>query len=221
MRLQPPRVSAPQLPSLIAADPGDACDGESVAEALLTWSGDEASLIGADIADSRVQRLPAATLHARRLRLTEVEVTEPSVVNAHAPNAHWRGVLVSGGSIGVLDCSGATWRNVTIQGTRIGYLNLREAQLSDVALIGCRIGTLDLAGATTTRTALTECLVEDLDVRHRKGEHLDLRGLDVVRLNKLDGADSLVGATLTAEQARWLGPVLASALRITITEEDS
>ena len=25
----------------------------------------------------------------------------------------------------------------------------------------------------------------------------------------------------TAEQARWLGPVLASALRITITEEDS
>ena len=100
------------------------------------------------------------------------------------------------------------------------YLNLREAALSDVQLIGCRIGTLDLAGARTSRTALTDCRVEDLDLRNRKGEHLDLRGLDVVRLNRLDGADGLSGATITDEQAHWLGPLLARALRIVIAEEE-
>ena len=47
-----------------------------------------------------------------------------------------------------------------------------------------------------------------------------LRGLDVVRLNRLEGADSLVGATITDQQARWLGPMLAASLRIGITEED-
>ena len=50
--------------------------------------------------------------------------------------------------------------------------------------------------------ALRECLVDELDVRHRTGDHLDLRGLDVVRLNRLEGADSLVGATITDQQAR-------------------
>ena len=218
--VEPPRVSPPQLPPLIALDPGDACDDESFSEALLTWSGEQASLIGADITDSRLARLPSDHLHARRLRLAEVEVTDPSVVTLNAPRSHWRGVVIEGGSIGVLDCSGATWQNVTLQGVRIGYANLREAKLSDVTLTGCRIGTLDLAGATTTRVAVLASLVDDLDVRHRTGNHLDLRGLDVVRLNRLEGADSLVGATITDQQARWLGPTLATSLHIGITEED-
>ncbi len=218
--LDPPRVNAPQLPPLIASDPGADCDGESFTEAQLGWADDDATAIGAEVADSRLTRLPADTLRCRRLRLTEVEVTDPVVVNWDAPRSSWRGVVVDGGSIGVLDCSGARWDNVLLTGVRIGYLNLREAVLSDVSLVGCRIGTLDAAGASTTRVALQNCLVEDLDLRNRKGEHLDLRGLDVVRLNRLDGADSLVGATLTGQQARWLGPVLGRALRITITEED-
>lgn len=219
--LERPRLSPPQLPPLIATDPGDHGDGESFTEAKLGWSGDEASAIGADITDSRIHRLPADTLHARRLRLNEVEVDGPSVVTWNAPRSFWRGVVVDGGSIGVLDCSGANWHNVSLRGVRIGYANLRDAVLNDVSLIGCRIGTLDLAGATTNRVKLAECLIEDLDVRHRKGEHLDLRGLDVVRLNKLEGADSLVGATISDQQARWLGPVLAAALQIAVAEEDS
>jgi uncharacterized protein YjbI with pentapeptide repeats len=219
--IEAPRTNPPQLPPLIALDPGDACDGESFNEALLTWSGEVASVIGADIADSRLVRLPTEHLHARRLRLAEVEVADPSVVTCNAPRSHWRGVVVEGGSIGVLDCSGANWQNVTLHGVRIGYANLREATLADVTLVGCRIGTLDIAGAITKRVALRECLVDDLDVRHRTGDHLDLRGLDVVRLNRLEGADSLVGATITDQQARWLGPTLAATLRISITEEDS
>ncbi|MBK8446191.1 MAG: hypothetical protein IPL41_05720 [Micropruina sp.] len=218
--LDAPRVSPPQLPPLIASDPGDACDGASFTEAQLAWSGADASTIGAEILDSRVQRLPTDTLHARRLRLAEVEVADPVIVTLNAPRSNWRGVSVSGGSIGVLDCSGSTWRNVVLTDVRIGYLNLREAVLGDVLLTGCRLGTLDAAGASTTRVSLVGCVVEDLDLRNRKGDHLDLRGLDVVRLNKLEGADSLVGATITDQQARWLGPLLATALRITVTEED-
>jgi len=218
--IEPPRINAPQLPPLIASDPGTDCDGESFTEAQLSWTDDEASTIGAEMGDSRLTRLPADTLHARRLRLAEVEVSNPVVVSWNAPRSSWRGVVVDGGSIGVLDCSGARWDNVLLTGVRIGYLNLREAMLSDVSLAGCRIGTLDAAGASTTRVALANCQVEDLDLRNRKGEHLDLRGLDVVRLNRVDGADSLVGATLTEQQARWLGPVLGRALGITITEEE-
>jgi len=58
-------------------------------------------------------------------------------------------------------------------------------------------------------------------MRNRKGEHLDLRRPDVVRLNRLDGADSLVGATLTEQQAHWLGPSWPAPLRIALAEEDS
>jgi len=217
---EPPRISPPQLPPLIAGDPGADCDGQSFTEAQLGWADDEATAIGAEIGDSRLTRLPAEALHARRLRLNEVEVSGPVVVTWDAPRSSWRGVVVQGGSIGVLDCSGARWDNVLLRGVRIGYLNLREAVLSDVVLDGCRIGTVDAAGATTTRVALPNSVVEDLDVRDRKGEHLDLRGLDVVRLNRLDGADSLVGATPTDRQAGLLGPVLGRALSITITEED-
>ncbi|MFT4295680.1 MAG: hypothetical protein QM582_09745 [Micropruina sp.] len=213
-----PRIAAPQLPTLIGAGAGADADGEPFADALLSWTTDEASAIGAEIADSRLVRLPAERLTSRRLRLTEVEVGSPAIVDWDASRSSWRGVAIVGGSIGVLDASGSRWNNVSLAGVRIGYLNLREATLSDVRLTGCRIGTLDLAGATTTRTAVADCLVEDLDVRNRKGEHFDLRGVDVVRLNRLDGADSLVGATVTDQQARWLGPVLARALRITVEE---
>ena len=219
--VDPPRLNPPQLPPLVAAEVGDSCDGQSFTEARLGWSGEEASAIGAEINDSQVSRLPTETLHARRLRLSEVQVDDPTVTTWSAPRSHWRGVTVTGGSIGVLDCSGATWHNVSLRGVRIGYANLREAVLNDVALIGCRIGTLDLGAATTTRMAVVDCLVEDLDVRHRKGVHLDLRGLDVVRLNNLEGADSLVGAIISEQQARLLGPVLATTLRITVAEEDS
>lgn len=215
-----PRVAAPQLPPLIGLELGPDADDATVTESLLSWNAAEASAIGAEISDSRLTRLPTERLSARRLRLADVEVDQPTTIAWDAPRSIWRGVVVAGGSIGVLDASGSRWDNVTLRGIRIGYLNLREGAVSDVELIGCRIGTLDLAGATTTRVALSDCRVEDLDLRNRKGEHLDLRGLDVVRLNRLDGADALAGTIITDEQARLLAPALARALRITIAEED-
>lgn len=220
MSRERPRISPPQLPPLIGRELGAEADGTALTEALLSWHVAEASAIGAEIGDSRLTRLPSGRLSTRRLRLSEVEVDDPVTVTWDAPRSTWRGVAVTGGSIGVLDVSGAHWNNVVLRGVRIGYLNLREASVSDVELIGCRIGTLDLVGATTTRMALAECRVDDLDLRTRKGEHLDLRGLDVVRLNRLDGADALAGTIITDEQARLLAPALARALRITIAEED-
>lgn len=215
-----PRLSPPQLPPLIGRELGPDADDATLIEARVSWHAAEASAVGAAISDSRLIQLPTQRLAARRSRLTEVEVDDPVTVTLDAPRADWRGVVITGGSIGVLDASGARWNNVLLRGVRIGYLNLREAVASDVQLVGCRVGTLDLAGASVPRTALAECLVEDLDLRNRKGEHLDLRGLDVVRLNRLDGADGLAGAVITEEQARWLGPILAGALRIAIAEED-
>lgn len=220
MSTDAPRVAAPRLPPLIGREVGPDADGEAFTESLLSFTGEAASAIGLEIGDSRLARLPDRTFAARRLRLTEVEVVDPVTVTWDAPRSAWRGVVLTGGSVGVLDVSGSRWENVIMRNVRIGYLNLREAVLSDVEVIGCRIGTLDLLGATTTRMALSDCRVDDLDLRDRKGEHLDLRGLDVVRLNRLDGADGLAGAVITEEQARWLGPILAGALRIAIAEED-
>lgn len=218
--LDTPRVNPPQLPPLIGRELGPDSDDATIIEARVSWHADEASAIGASISDSRLVQLPGQRLAARRVRLTEVEVTDPGTITWDAPRSEWRGVVVTGGSIGVLDASGARWNNVVLRGVRIGYLNLREATVSDVQLVGCRIGTLDLAGANVTRTALQDCLVEDLDLHNRKGEHLDLRGLDMVRLNRLDGVDGLTGAVITDDQAHRLGPILAQALRISIAEED-
>ncbi|WP_298133771.1 hypothetical protein [Micropruina sp.] len=220
MTVEKPRVNPPQLPPLIGRELGPDADGASLSEARLSWHAEEASAVGATISDSRLVQLPGQRLAARRVRLAEVEVDDPVTITWDAPRSEWRGVVVSGGSIGVLDASGARWNNVLLSGVRIGYLNLREAVVSDVQLTGCRIGTLDLAGANVTRSALAECLVEDLDLHNRKGEHLDLRGLDMVRLNRLDGVDGMAGAIITDEQAHGLGPTLAQALRIRIAEED-
>lgn len=219
MTAERPRVSPPQLPPLIAREVGIDADEAAITESLVSWQAAEASAIGVEITDSRLTRLPAERLSARRLRLADVEVAQPTTITWDAPRSTWRGVVVAGGSIGVLDAAGSHWDNVVLRSVRIGYLNLRETALSDVELVGCRIGTLDLAGATATRVALSDCQVEDLDLRSRKGEHLDLRGLDVVRLSRLDGADGLAGAIITDEQARWLAPVLARALRIAIEED--
>lgn len=217
-RSDTPRVAPPQLPALSGVEASADADGEPYAEALLSWSVAEASAIGAEISDSQLARLPTDRLHSPRLRLSEVEVSAPAVIDWDAARSNWRGVAVSGGSIGVLDASGSQWNNVCLDGVRIGYLNLREANLSDVRLSGCRIGTLDLAAASTTRVALQECVIDDLDVRNRKGEQLDLRGLDVGRLNRLEGAQSLAGAILTEDQASRLGPLLARALRIAVED---
>lgn len=220
MSLETPRVNPPQLPPLIGRELSPDSDGAAVSETRLSWHEDEASMVGAAISDSQLAQLPSQRLASRRVRLTEVEVADPGTITWDAPRSEWRGVVVTGGSIGVLDASGARWNNVVLRGVRIGYLNLREATVSDVQLAGCRVGTLDLAGANVTRTALQDCLVEDLDLHNRKGEHLDLRGLDMVRLNRLDGVDGLAGTVITDEQAHALGPTLARALRIRIAEED-
>lgn len=217
-RSDAPRVAPPQLPALSGVEAGADADGEPYAEALLSWSVAEASATGAEIPDSRLVGLPTDRLHSPRLRLSEVEVAGPAVIDWDAARSNWRGVAVSGGSIGVLDASGSQWNNVCLDGVRIGYLNLRQAKLSDVRLSGCRIGTLDLAAATTARVALQECVIEDLHVCDHKAEQLDLRGLDVGRLNRLEGAQSLAGAILTEDQASRLGPLLARALRIAVED---
>ncbi len=220
MSVETPRVNPPQLPPLIGRELGPDADDATLIEARVSWHAPEATAVGATISDSRLVQLPAQRLAARRTRLTEVEVDDPVTVTWDAPRSEWRGVVISGGSIGVLDASGARWNNVSLRGVRIGYLNLREAVVADVQLTGCRVGTLDLTGSNVTRTALADCLVEDLDLHNRKGEHLDLRGLDMVRLNRLDGVDGMAGAIITDEQAHGLGPILAQALRIRIAEED-
>lgn len=212
-----PRVQPIQLPPLVAADPGADCDGATFAEAQLTWSADAVSAIGAEISDSRLATLPSNEFQARRLRLAEVVVDSPAIITWQAPRSNWRGVAVTGGSIGVLDCSGARWDNVVCTGVRIGYLNLREAVLGDVLLADCRIESLDLTGADTTRVALVNCRVDELDLHNRTGT-LDLSGLDVAALTRLDGASGWSGATLTEDQARWFGPLLARALGITVVE---
>lgn len=218
---EPPRIVRPTLPPLIAVDAGANVDGQSFTEAQVTFTVETASAIGAEVSDCRIAALPSESLTSRRLRISESEVTNPQVTSWTSPRSHWRSALVSGGSIGVLDASGATLDAVAFRGVRLGYVNLREAHLIDVIFDGCRIGTLDVSGATTTRVALIDCLVDELDLRARKGEHLDLRGVDMVRLERLESANGLAGVVLGPDQVRTLAPTLAESLGIVVTEEDA
>lgn len=153
----------------------------------------EASLRGASILDTRIERLNAPVLGAARSRMREVEIV--------------------GSRFGSVEFFETNWQSVRISGCKIGYLNLRAATLRDVLIEDCQIDELDLGGARLDRVALTNTTVGRLEVNGSRNVDVDLRDATLRGFGALEG---LRGITLSSYQIADLAPLFAEQFGIRI-----
>ncbi|QLQ16194.1 MAG: hypothetical protein HZY73_11630 [Micropruina sp.] len=219
MSVEEPRLTPLALPPLIGAILEPQAQGVSFDEASLTLSHDEYDATLCEFTDCAFVRAHAELLKLRRVRFTDVAFESPQLTKFDTARGLWRGVEIRGGSIAVLDVSAGSLENVLFDGVRIGYLNARDARLFDVEFRDCRIGTFDAPGGVATRVRFASSLVDELELRNRVHTDTDLRGIDFVRLSRLDGAESLGGSVVTQDQAHWIGPTLAAALKMVVIGE--
>jgi uncharacterized protein YjbI with pentapeptide repeats len=158
-------------------------------------------------------RLDDAVLTGTRLR--ECRLDRCAATTVRTDRADWREVEISDGRFGAFEAYDSELRRVAFTGCRLGYLNLRGSRVTDLTLERCQVDDLDLAGASVTRLTLVDCTVSRLLFGGADLVDVDLRGLDVARLDELVG-DRFEGITVAAEQLVALAPVLASRLGIRV-----
>ena len=158
-------------------------------------------------------RLDDAVLTGTRLR--ECRLDRCAATSLRTDRADWREVEVTDGRFGALEAYDSELRIVTFAGCRLGYVNLRGSRVTDLTLDGCHVDDLDLGGSEVTRMTMVDCTVSRLLLGGSELRDVDLRGLDMARLDELVG-DRFDGITVGPEQLVALAPVLASRLGIAV-----
>lgn len=145
----------------------------------------------ARFAETVISRLDAPVLSAVRLELRDVELLDSRIASAELHNS--------------------SWQSVRITGCKLGYLNLRSSDIRDLLITDSTIDELDIAGATLQRVAFDSTTANILFLRDATLSDIDLRGLE---LGRVEGVESLRGATMTDGQVHDLAPVLAGHIGI-------
>ena len=158
-------------------------------------------------------RLDDAVLSGTRLR--ECRLDRCAATTLRTDRTDWREVEVVDGRFGAFEAYDSDLRIVSFTDCRLGYVNLRGSRLTDLTLEGCHVEDLDLGEAAVTRLTVVDCTVSRLLLGGAELHDVDLRGLDMTRLDELVG-DRFEGITVAAEQLVALAPVLASRLGIGI-----
>ncbi len=216
---QPPRAVSLTLDGLVAADAARLCAGdEREAELLTVRTAPELEWTRVTLRECQVQVVGVARWVLDRSRLLECRLADLDVTAVRARDSLWRTVEIVGGRLPALDLAGATWDGVAVSGARLGYVNLRDAALTDVVFADCRIETLDLGAATAARVSLRDCVVDELVVTRATLRDVDLRG---ARVELVEGAEHLAGATISVDQLLDLAPALAAALGIAVDPDQS
>jgi len=216
VRPLPPRITAPRLGDVAAADPrtitahdmheGARYDGVDLSGWDLTgatfsecelvgWTADDALLRSGGFQDTVIDRLSTASLRADR--------------------SSWLSVSVSGSRLGSVEMYDAMMRNVVVRGSKIDWWNLRGAELRDVAVRGCSLGDVDLSGVRAQRVAFEDCRIDSLTLDRARLVDVDLRGAE---LGAVNGVEGLRGVTMSATQVALLAPVLAAHLGIDVRD---
>jgi len=164
-------------------------------------------LRGLELVECVLEDVRADRAHLEEFRLAESRVDRLTAAELHAQRSVWREVSWEASRVGACECHDAQWRSVLVEDCRIGFLGLGRANLLDVRLRGCMVDTLDLTAATLNRAAFDDCRVGELRVRESRLKDVDLRGLT---LNQVDDAAGLRGAWVGADQLVELAPALAA-----------
>jgi uncharacterized protein YjbI with pentapeptide repeats len=172
---------------------------------------------GARLLDCTVTLGTLDDVRLDRAQIVDTALTGVGATALTMTEATLRDVTLTDCRLGGVQAYGSEWLRVTVRGGRLGYLNLRGATLREVRLDGCVVDDLDLAGATVRDLTIADTRVGRLDLTGARCTDVDLRGLDALRLERLDGPDGLAGTTIDTGQLAVLAPALAAHLRITVT----
>lgn len=207
-----PRVSAPDLPSML--------DGDDVlsagVEAFRTrWEalGSRTDAARASVSECVVDGADCDSIDLRDATLVDVVITDLRATTITARGARLRRVRIAGGRIGTLDLADADIDELELDGVRIDYLSLARAKATDLIVADCHIRTLDVPQATFTRVRFDRAQADEVDTRGMRSQHVDLRGLAAAAYTDVT---ALGGATLDEAQLAGLLPELAAALGIRI-----
>lgn len=213
-----PRSSGTDAPRITLTEPDDLDD----------WAPGPGDVLTGD----RIEGKRIETLDLAGERLPDVEIEESVIGTLRVDGADLRGLRVRDSVVEVLDApvlraSSSAWREVRIAGGRVGSAELYDAGLNGVEFVGMKLGFVNLRGSTLTDVVFRDCVIDELDiadarllrvsfdgtrVRAAEGsntriDHVDLRGADLDRVERLEG---FRGATIAADQLYTLAPLLAA-----------
>jgi len=213
-----PRSSGTDAPRITPTEPDDLDD----------WTPGPGDVLTGD----RIEGKRIETLDLAGERLPDVEIEESVIGTLRVDGADLRGLRVRDSVVEVLDApvlraSSSAWREVRIGGGRVGSAELYDAGLNGVEFVGMKLGFVNLRGSTLTDVVFRDCVIDELDIadaqllrvsfdgtRIRAAEgsntridHVDLRGADLDRVERLEG---FRGATIATDQLYTLAPLLAA-----------
>lgn len=207
----PPRVTAPDLPSVL--EQATAARSADILGSSLELTG-TVDLAYATLEQCAV-RADADAVDLTGATVIDIDMSGARIASLRLRDAGVRRMRISGGRIGTLDLSEARISELDLRDVRIDYLNLGASKVTDLEVSECTIRTIDMPRAELTRVRFTSTSTEEVDSRGMRAKDLDLRGLDAVAF--LD-ANSLRGATLTSFQVQQLAPVIAAGIGIQIKD---
>ncbi|MCE0507573.1 pentapeptide repeat-containing protein [Microbacterium aurugineum] len=207
----PPRVTAPDLPSVL--EQAAAARSADILGSSLELTG-TVDLAYATLEQCAV-RADADAVDLTGATVIDVDMSGARIASLRLRDAGVRRMRISGGRIGTLDLSEARISELDLRDVRIDYLNLGASKVTDLEVSECTIRTIDMPQAELTRVRFTSTSTDEVDSRGMRAKDLDLRGLDAVAF--LD-ANSLRGATLTSFQVQQLAPVIAAGIGIQIKD---
>lgn len=213
-----PRSSGTDAPRITLTEPTDLDDWTPGPGDVLTGDRIEGKRI--DVFDLAGERLPdleieesvigtlrvdGADLRGLRVRDSVVETLDAPVLRASSSS--WREVRIDGGRIGSAELYDAGLNGVEFVGMKLGFVNLRGSTLTDVVFHDCVVDELDIADARLLRVSFEGTRIRAAEGSNTRIEHVDLRGADLDRVERLEG---FRGATIAADQLYTLAPLLAA-----------
>lgn len=201
--LTPPTDLEPWTPA-----PGDLLTGDRIEGKHV----DVLDIAGERLPDLEVEESVVGTLRADGTDLRGLRIRESVVETLDAPvlrasSSTWREVRVAAGRVGSAELYDASLNGVEFVGLKLGFVNLRGSTVTDVVFRDCVIDELDVADARLLRVSFEGTRIRSAEGTNSRIEHVDLRGADLDRVERLDG---LRGATIGSEQLYSLAPMLAA-----------
>jgi uncharacterized protein YjbI with pentapeptide repeats len=188
--------------------PGDVLTGDRIEGKRI----DVFDLAGERLPDLEIEesvigtlRVDGADLRGLRVRDSVVETLDAPVLRASSSS--WREVRIAGGRIGSAELYDAGLNGVEFVGMKLGFVNLRGSTLTDVVFRDCVVDELDIADARLLRVSFEGTRIRAAEGSNTRIEHVDLRGADLDRVERLEG---FRGATIAADQLYTLAPLLAA-----------
>lgn len=210
----PPRVSPPDLPSVLDVVRGLRPRVE-VARSDIVDLADAVDATHATLEECRIHDGAVASLDMTGATLVDVHLRDLRATVLTARRARLRRVRLNGGRIGTLDLAESDLDEVELRGIRVDYISLGAARLRDVLVADCTIATIDLPQATLARVRFENSTVDEVDTRGLRATDVDLRNLHA---GAYTDVSSLRGATLSTVQVEQLAPALAVAFGIRVSD---